>query len=295
MSQEYIPIDFHYQSHYVDVLDSKIHYIEQGSGTPILFLHGMPTSCYLWRNIIPHLSTLGRCIAPDLIGMGKSGKPNIGYSITDHIKYIEKFIETLGLKNIILVMHGWGSVIGLDYAMRHEKNCRGLIIYESYLRPMHADDISLPFQEQISILEQQEHVYDIIMNGSKFIDQVLPQAMMRPLSDKELSHYREPFLDKGTGKPLKQYLHELPKNINGTSKVDAIVAEYSKKLRQTKLPKLLLYSVPGFTTTIATVMWAKEHIPNLEIAEVGEALHYAQESNPVLMGETMSVWLQGIE
>jgi haloalkane dehalogenase len=281
-----------YESRYADVLDSKIHYIEQGQGNPILFLHGMPTSSYIWRNIIPHVSKLGRCIAPDLIGMGKSGKPNSDYSIENHINYIEKFIEALNLKNITLVMHGWGSVIGFHYAMKNEKNCRGLVFYEAYLREVSGDSLSLPMQEQISELE--EDTFDIIINGSKFIDQVLPQSMVSSLSQQDMSHYREPFVSEGTGKPLQQYLLELPRG-NGKSKADKIISAYSRKLTQSYLPKLLLYSIPGFITTIATVMWAKEHLHNLEIAEVGEDLHYAQESNPFLMGETISIWLQGIE
>lgn len=119
-------------SHFIDVHGAKMHYLESGAGRPILFLHGIPTSSYLWRNVIPQLSSLGRCIAPDLIGFGQSARPNIPYTVFDHIKYIEGFIEALNLKRITLVMHGWGSVIGLDYAMRHEKNCRGLVFYEAF-------------------------------------------------------------------------------------------------------------------------------------------------------------------
>src|SRR5258707_79307 len=120
MVKENIPSNFPYTSQYVDVYGSKMHYFEQGEGDPILFLHGIPTSSYLWRNVIPHISTLGRCIAPDLIGMGKSDKPDIEYSLSDHIKYIEKFIDTLKLKNLTLVLHGWGSIIGFNYAIRNE-------------------------------------------------------------------------------------------------------------------------------------------------------------------------------
>src|SRR5579862_9022049 len=119
-------------SKFIEVYGSKIQYVDVGEGRPILFLHGIPTSSYLWRNIIPHLSSLGRCIAPDLIGFGLSAKPDIEYTIFDHIKYIEKFISLLNLKQVILIMHGWGSVIGFDYAMRHENNCKGLVFYEAF-------------------------------------------------------------------------------------------------------------------------------------------------------------------
>ncbi len=289
-----ISSELSYPSNYVEVYGSKMHYVEAGSGVPILFLHGVPMSCYVWRNIIPHLAPLGRCIAPDLIGFGKSDKPDIAYTIFDHIQYIDKFIATLGLKNITLVLHGWGSVIGFDYAMRHEDNCRGLVFYEAFLRSLNGQDISLPFQEQILALQDEMNISDRIMNGTSFVDKIIPQEVMRQLTDEEMNYYREPFLQDGANKPILQYLKDLPKG-EGHTKVDQLIANYSKKLMRSSLPKLLLYSVPGFITTIATAMWAKEHLPNLEIADLGEELHLAQESCPDIMGETISVWLQGVE
>jgi haloalkane dehalogenase len=281
-------------SHYVEVLGSKMHYIEDGSGDPVLFLHGIPASSYLWRNVIPYISPLSRCIAVDLIGMGKSDKPNLLYSIDDHIKYIEKFIEALDLKNVTLVMHGWGSIIGFNYAIQHEKNCKGIVFYESYLRPFNKDDVSLPYQEQITFLDQQKNIMDLVTNTTYFIDKILPQSMMRPLTEEEMMHYRSPFLQEGAGKPLTQYMRELPRS-SGQNPVDTLIAAYSKKLMTSELPKLMLYSIPGFITTIATAIWAKDNLPNIELMEVGEELHYAQESNPRLMAETISVWLQSIE
>ena len=117
---------------------------------------------------------------------------------------------------------------------------------------------------------------------------------MRPLTTQEMECYRKPFLATGSGKPIKQYLKELP-NGNGKSKIDAMIADYTLKLTKSKLPKLMLYSIPGFITTIATAMWAKDNVPNLEIADIGEELHMAQEAYPQLIGETISVWLQGVE
>jgi haloalkane dehalogenase len=291
MLSEKISSDFPYESHFVEIDGSKLHYIEKGSGDPILLLHGMPTSSYIWRNIIPHLATLGRCIAPDLIGMGQSDKPNIQYSIFDHIRYINTFIESLGLKNITLIMHGWGSIIGLNYAMNHEKNCKGLVLYEAYLRTLDGEYLSLPYQEQL--YELQENHFDIVANGAHFVDQVLPQLVLRALTQDEMNRYRKPFEGEGSGKPLQQYVQEiLP---NNSEKLNQLINDYSEKLRKSKLPKLMLYSVPGFITTIATIMWAKEHLNPLEIADIGEALHCAQETNPDTMGETISVWLQGVE
>lgn len=294
MSDEGISGKLMYPSKYVEVEGAKMHYIEAGSGAPILFLHGVPTSCYVWRNVIPHLATLGRCIAPDLIGFGKSDKPDIAYTIADHIKYIESFINALHLKHITLVMHGWGSIIGFHYAMHHENNCRGLVFYEAFLRSLNGDHISLPYQEQLAALQGDENAYDLVTNGASFVDAVIPQTVMRQLSEEEMEHYREPFLADGSGKAIMQYIKELPSS-SGQSQVDKIIADYSQKLTRSTLPKLMLYSVPGFITTIATAMWAKEYLPNLEIVDIGEELHLAQESNPQLIGETISIWLQGVE
>lgn len=281
-----------YPSKYVEVMGSKMHYIESGEGDPIVFLHGIPTSCYVWRNIIPYVANLGRCIAPDLIGFGQSDKPDIQYSISDHINYINHFIDALKLKRITFVMHGWGSIIGLAYAMHNEKNCKGLVFYEAFLKSFHHSDLSLPYQELLISLQQQKH--NINASGVDLIDKLLLPAVIRELSNEEMKRYRQPFVDKGTAKPILQYLNELPLG-DGKTKVDEIINRYSKQLIQSKLPKLLLYSLPGFVTPIETVMWAKENIPNLEIIDVGEELHLAQESSPAMMGEAISVWLQSIE
>ena len=187
-----------FPSAYVDVYGSKMHYIEAGKGTPILFFHGIPMSSYFLRNIIPHLALLGRCIAPDLIGFGQSDKPKIDYSISDHVKYIEKFIDTLQLKNIILIMHGWGSVIGFDYAMKHERNCAGLVFYEAFLRAKNGYDISLPLQEQLAAFEGQESIADLTTEGASFVDKIILQGVMHRLTEEEMRQYREPFLQEGS-------------------------------------------------------------------------------------------------
>lgn len=281
-----------YPSKFIDVLGSKIHYIEAGVGDPILFLHGIPTSCYLWRNIIPYLQQLGHCIAPDLIGFGKSDKPDIAYTIFDHIKYIENFIEALQLKNVVLVMHGWGSIIGCHYAQNNMSNVKGLVFYEAFLRPMNGEDNSLPFQEQMLTLQEQ-HDLSLNNNGVTFVDKFIQPNVMRHLNEEEIESYREPFLSPGTQKPILQYLKEIPNEKN--NQINQLIKQYADKLSKSNVPKLMLYAVPGFITTIATVMWAKENLPNLEVVDLGEEYHLAQESNPELIAETISIWLQGIE
>ena len=130
-----IATEFPFASHFVEVAGSRMHYLDEGEGDPILFLHGNPTSSYLWRNIIPHVTSMGRAIAPDLIGMGKSDKPDIEYTFFDHVKYVEGFIEKLDLKHITLVIHDWGSALGFHYAMRHPDNVKGLAFMEAIIAP----------------------------------------------------------------------------------------------------------------------------------------------------------------
>lgn len=278
-------------SHFVEVDGAKMHYLEAGTGDVILFLHGIPTSSYLWRNIIPYLAPLGRCIAPDLMGFGQSDKPNIDYTVFDHIRYIEKFIDTLNLKNITLVMHGWGSIIGFQYAVQHEKNCKGLAFYEAFLRSLNGDSLSLPFEEQLMTLQEEP---DLLLNGCDYIDRILPQQIMQQLPEEDMQNYRQPFVQENTSKPIMQYLHELSDR-SSKSKLTHLIEEYSNKLTRSQLPKLMLYSLPGFITTIASVIWAKENLPNIEITDIGEELHLAQESNPRIIAETISAWLQGLE
>ena len=130
-----ISSDFPFESRYVEVLGSRLHYIDEGDGDPVLFLHGNPTSSYLWRNVIPHVMDEYRAIAVDLIGMGKSDKPDLGYTYQDHKRYVDGFIEALGLTGVTLVIHDWGSVLGFDYAMEHEENVIGIAFMEALVPP----------------------------------------------------------------------------------------------------------------------------------------------------------------
>jgi len=291
----HISAEYPFESRYLEILGSRIHYIEEGEGDPILFLHGIPTSSYLWRNIIPALSKDARCIAPDLIGMGKSGKPNIEYRVFDHIQYIEALIEQLDLRNITMVLHGWGSVIGFDIATRHQDRIKGLAFMESHLRPViDWGMVSLPVQELAVVLNSPDGGYDVIMNSNYFVNKVLPSGVLRKLSEKEMVHYREPFMSTGSCKPLWQYLQDLPLG-DGPKDVVDLITNYSKKLQIFTCPKLLMYAVPGFITTIATVQWARDHFPNLTLVDVGDALHYAQETNPVRIGSELKKWYRSLE
>lgn len=281
-------------SKYIEIDNAKMHYLEMGTGRPILFLHSIPMSSAIWRKMLPHLATMGRCIAPDLIGFGQSDKPaNLNYSVFDHIHFIDKFIEKLGLTRIVIIMHGFGSVIGFHYAMHHENNCSGLAFYESFVRPLTPDDISLPYKEHLLSLEH-ESAAQSKLNPKHFIEHLLTQLSLGNLSEKDKEPYLHAFKQAKSLEPILEYLRELPTG-DGNNQIDHVIGKYFKQLAQSKIPKLMLYSVPGFITSIATVMWAKEHINKLEVMELGEELHLGNLTYGERMSEMISIWLQAIE
>ena len=190
MAAKAISADFPFESKYVEIHGSKIHYIDEGSGDPILFLHGNPTSSYLWRNIIPYLVPHGRCIAPDLIGMGKSDKPDLGYRFFDHSEYVEGFIDKLDLSNITLVIHDWGSALGFHYASRHESNVKGLAFMEAILATMPRWDGFPPdVRTMFEGFRTPEVGWDMIVNQNIFVEQVLPGGIVRKLTDEEMEMF----------------------------------------------------------------------------------------------------------
>lgn len=285
--------DYPYSPHYIDIFGSKMHYIDEGSGETILFLHGNPTWSYLWRNIIPHLAHKGRCIAPDLIGFGRSDKPDIEYQWFDHVKYLERFIEVMGLKNITLVLHDQGSGLGFHYAMRHENNVRGIAFFEAIVRPFPWNEFSTPeFRELFQVFRAggiDSEGWKMIVEQNFFIEKLLPQAAGRPLTEQEMNYYREPFRDTKSRVPIWQFPRETP--IGGEPKdVWDTVSEYSKRLQQSKLPKLMLYAEPGALLTKENVDWCKRNISNLESVYLGPGAHFLQESSPHRIGREIAKW-----
>jgi len=292
-SQE-ISADFPFESNYVEVLGSKMHYVDEGSGDPVLFLHGNPTSSYLWRNIIPHISSSSRCIAPDLIGMGKSDKPDIEYRFFDHVRYLDGFIEELGLENLVLVIHDWGSALGFHYARRHQDNVMGLAFMEAILAPLPDWDIWPEAGRRIFQGFRTPDVgWDLIVNRNFFVERILPSSVTRQLGQEEMDYYREPFLDPPSRKPLWRWPNEIP--IEGEpADVTRAVDEYNQWLSNTDLPKLLFYAQPGFLITEPMVEWCRDNLGNLKMVDIGEGIHFIQEDNPHLIGEELDRWVKGI-
>jgi haloalkane dehalogenase len=285
-----IPTDFPYESRFVEVEGSKMHYVEVGSGDPILFLHGQPTSSYLWRNVLPHLAPLGRAIAPDLIGFGRSDKPDIEYRFVDHARYIDGFIEALGLDRLTFVIHDWGSGLGFHWARRHPERVRGLAFFEAILAPIPSwDDFPAELRDVFRGFRSPETGRSLLIDQNVFIEKVLPGAVVRGLTEVEMDRYREPFKDPASREPVYRWPNELP--IGGEpADVTEIVGAYNAWLQETDVPKLLLHAEPGAITRAPLVEWCKANLKELEVVHVGAGIHYLQEDNPDGIGKAVADW-----
>ncbi|MCK5352600.1 haloalkane dehalogenase [bacterium] len=288
-----ISAEFPFDSRFIKVEGSRIHYIEEGKGDPILFIHGNPTSSYLWRNIIPHVSPVGRCIAMDLIGMGKSDKPDIEYRFDDHAQYVDGFISAMGLEKVTLVIHDWGSALGIQYARRHEGNVKGLALMEAIIRPFPPLDPSTEMGRTFIAFRTPDIGWDMIVNQNVFVEKILPGMVVRGLTDKEMDVYRAPFLVPESRKPVWRWPNEIP--IEGEpADVAVIVKANNVWVTGTSIPKLLFYGHPGAILNENVVKWCMENMRNLKTVDIGPGLHYIQEDNPHLIGKELAKWYVGI-
>ena len=287
-----ISADFPFAVRDVQVHGARMAYIDEGSGDPIVFLHGNPTSSYLWRNVIPHVRDVGRCIAPDLIGMGRSDKPDIGYRFVDHALYIDGFLEALGLDRITFVVHDWGSALGFDWAMRHESRVRGLAFMEAILGPVPSWEQFTPQGREIFKKLRTPGVGEtMVPDHNMFVEQLLPGSVVRSLSPAEMQHYRAPFVERTARKPMLAWPREIP--IAGEpADVVTVVSRYRYALCQSQLPKLLFTVEPGMLVRAPLVAWCRASLPKLDVIALGRGLHFVQEDHPHAIGEHIAAWVR---
>ena len=285
-----ISSEFLYQSQFASVLGSKMHYVEEGKGDPILLVHGNPTSGYLWRNIIPHLKSHGRVIAVDLIGMGQSGKPDINYRFADHAKYLSAFIDELGLTNTTLVLHDWGGALGLDYAARNSKRIKRIALMEAVVKPASWQDTNLIERFIFKQFRGQESGDKLNIDQNYFIEKALPMFVGRKLSEAELSAYRRPYLKPEDRQPVAQWAREIPIDGQPADNHKRIGTNY-KWLKKSDVPVLLLQASPGAILKQPIVDQLKQDIPRLDVRSIGPGLHFIQETTPRKIGQVLSDWL----
>ncbi len=276
----------------IPVLDSTMAYREAGSMdlATVLFLHGNPTSSYMWRNIIPLVAPVAHCIAPDLIGFGQSGKPHIEYRFFDHVLYLDAFLENLGISSAYVIAHDWGTGLAFDLAARRPEFIRALAFME-FIRPMptwndfHADQI-----ETFKKFRTQGVGEKMILDENFFVERVLPAATVRKLTEEEMAVYRAPFPTPESRRPTWRFPNELP--IAGEpADVYAAIEKAHHALAQSSYPKLLLVGEPGALVSPAFAERFASGLKNCKVIHVGPGLHYLPEDHPKEIGSAVHNWL----
>lgn len=277
----------------VTVLDSHMAYTEAGTGSvPVVFLHGNPTSSYLWRNVIPRVAGRARCLAPDLIGMGASGRPEIAYRFTDHVRYLDAWFEALGLGDVVIVGHDWGGALGMDWAARHPGRARGIAVIETFLRPLRWADYP-PEGEKLFRMYRSPEGEHAILDENKFIEFNLPFGVRRGLAPADHDVYRAMYPDRAARKPILAWPREIP--IDGEpADVHERVEAYGRWMASSAdVPKLIMTVQTGPEPALpaGAVAWAAETFANVEVETVGVGGHHAPEDQPDAIGDAVAQWL----
>ena len=282
-----------YERRRVKVLDSEMAYVDVGRGEPVVFLHGNPTSSYLWRNVIPHVTEQGRCLAPDLIGMGASGPAPAGsYRFVDHARYLDAWFDALGLdRHLTLVVHDWGSALGFHWAARHPERVKALAYMEAIVRPVTwaewPDNARAIFQGMRSPSGEA-----IILEKNVFVERILPGSVLRRLGEEEMGAYRRPWSTAGEARrPMLTWPREIP--VEGEpADVVAVVERYARWLATTTTPKLFVNAEPGSILVGAQREFCRSWPNQREITVRGS--HFVQEDSPAEIGRALARFLEDI-
>jgi haloalkane dehalogenase len=294
MIKKAISAEFPFESKYLEIKESKIHYVEEGEGNPILFLHGNPTSNYLWRNIIPHLSSQGRCIAPDLIGMGKSDKPDIDYGFHDTFEYLDAFIKKLDLKNVTLILHDWGSGMGFHYANLNRDNVKAIAFMEAMYDAPTTFDMPSSVKIALKMMRTPGLGWLMVQVANIFITKMLQDMILRKLTKEEMEYYAAPYPTIKSRKPLLQWPLAVPFDGNKPKDVAKAISSWHEWLMNSEIPKLFFYVSPGVGIKEKDVKIIMDNMKNLKSIDLGKGLHFIQEDYPHEIGEELSKWYQQI-
>ncbi len=284
-----ISSDFNFESRFIEVNGTQIHFIERGTGQVFLFIHGNPTWSYLWRNIIPPVSSLGRCIAFDLVGFGKSARPDISYRFLEHYRYVEGFISRMGLKDIVLVGHDWGGVLGFYYAMNHPENIKGIACMETFPFTFSWDYFPLKFRLGFRLFRTPLIGKFLIMGLNVFVNRLLPASVYRGISREAHKEYQKMFPTIRSRYPVYVWPNELPivgsenETFRAIKKIEAFLSECS-------FPILLFTARPGGIIRQERITWFSNTVSDLTIKDIGNGIHFVQEDNPSAIAEGIVEW-----
>ena len=285
-----------YEKKFASVKGKQIAYVEEGSGDPIVLLHGNPTSSFLWRNVIPELVESGRVIVPDLIGQGDSEKLPASegperYSLEVAYSYVDGLLESIGAnQNVTLVIHDWGTGVGFLWAMRHPAAVKGVAYMEGIVKPVSWSDWP---ESAVGIFKgfRSDKGEDLILNRNMFIEGVLPSSVIRPLSNTEMDAYRAPHLETDDRQPLLNWPRQIP--IEGEPEdVVALVNEYGAFMAASDMPKLFINADPGSILVGAQREFCRSWPNQQEVTVKG--LHFIQEDSPVEIGQAVANWLKAL-
>lgn len=289
MNRSTAPLDKRYRL----VHGMRLAYHERGEGEAIVFLHGNPTSSYLWRNVIPHVERQGRCIAPDLIGMGDSDKLDGSgpgsYTFLEHRHYLDGLLDALDLGDrITLVVHDWGSALGFDWAHRHPDRVAGIAYMEAIASPIALDDWG-PTAASFFRALRSDDGEQLVLEQNAFVELALPAGVLRQLGDEEMAEYRRPFADVGEGRrPTLTWPRQLP--VDGEpAEVVEIVQRCGEWMARVGIPKLFVNGDPGWILTGRARDFCRTWRAQAEVTVPGT--HYLQEDSPDLVGAAISDWL----
>jgi len=284
------------QKRRVSVLGHEMAYVERGEGRPVVLLHGNPTSSYLWRGVLPHLTVYGRMIAPDLMGMGDSDKLPAGgpgrYRFTDHARYLAAFLTAVGAdRDVTMVLHDWGGALGFDWAYHHQHAVRGMAYMETFVRPLTLADLPESFHPTLRAVRSAEGE-QLVLQENMFIERMLPGVTQRKLTEGEMAEYRRPFLRPGDDRAATlAWPREVP--LSGEpADVAARMDAYSAWLREGTVPKLFVNADPGVFITGDVRALCRTFPHQQEVTVKG--LHFVQEDSPDEIGQAVSGWLTGL-
>lgn len=289
-----ISAEFPFTKGRVVVHGRQMAYVDVGAGDPIVFLHGNPTSSYLWRNVIPHLVGLGRCVAPDLIGMGDSDKlPAPGpdsYRFVDHRHYLDGLLDALGIsEQVTFVVHDWGSALGFDWANRHRDAVAGIAYMEAIVRPVTWDEWPGAARQVFQGFRSPAGE-SMVLDKNVFVERVLPASVLRPLTDVEMDEYRRPFATPGEDRrPTLTWPRQIPIDAEPADVV-AIVNDYAGWLATSTVPKLLVVAEPGAILRGPQLEFARSWPNQGEVTVAGN--HFVQEDSPDEIGAAIADWMK---
>jgi haloalkane dehalogenase len=290
MDEPSIPAADSYERRRISVSGAEMAYVDAGSGDPVVFLHGNPTSSYLWRNVIPHVKPHARCLAPDLVGMGESDKiQDASYRFADHARYLDTWFDSLGLADdVTLVLHDWGSALGFHWARRHPERVRAVAYMEAIVRPLMWDEWPESARNVFRALRS-EAGEEMVLEKNFFVERILPASVMRNLTEEEMETYRRPYAEPGESRrPTLTWPREIP--LDGQPEdIAALVEDYSEWLSVSEIPKLFINADPGVILTGAQREFCRGWKNQEEVTVRGS--HFVQEDSPQEIGEAICAFL----